>query len=163
MDDQQFLAAIAADPGDLDRQVAYADWLADRDEARSELLRTWVEISRAPFTVDSAPRMGELKQRYRELILTMPDAGHIPWLQAVQAARLWINPDVAEKFVRVILTRVYGAEVAASWPLKVRRAMLDSRWTVEPGEPLPPEPGTGIRSLQYFVEAGTGDVSDVAS
>jgi hypothetical protein len=107
--------------------------------------------------------MAQLKQQYRDLILKLPDLGHIPWLKAVQAARPWINPDVAEKFVRVILARVYDAEVASTWPLKVSRAILDSRWTVEPRDPLPPEPGTNIRSLRYFVEAGTGDVSDVAS
>jgi uncharacterized protein (TIGR02996 family) len=164
VDDQQYLAAITAEPANLDRQLAYADWLAEQDQTRAEVLRTWVEIVRTTVDVESVTRLVELKARYRALILQIAEAGQIPWLQAVQAARgAWINPDVAEKFVRTVLVRVYDARLAATWPLKVKHAVLDSRWVVEPVDPLPPEARTGIRSLNYFVAQGTGDVSDVAS
>jgi uncharacterized protein (TIGR02996 family) len=163
MDEEGYLTAIAEAPRDLDLQIAYADWLAAVDPDRADLLRSWVEIVRSPTEPGTIPRLGELKARYRELLLRIAGAGGIPWLQRLNRSREWIDPNVAEKFVRVMLARAYGTELAATWPLRVDPAVLDDRWTIEPVNPLPPEPGTGIRPLRFFSNCGTGDISDVAS
>ena len=163
MDEESYLTAITKTPTDLNLQIAYAEWLATLDQVRADLLRSWVEIIRTPAEPGTISRLEELKTRYRDLLLQVAETEGIPWLQRLNQARLWIDAGVAEKFVRVILARAYGTELAASWPLRVNPAILDDRWTVEPVNPLPPEPGTGIRTLRFFSDCGTGDISDVAS
>jgi uncharacterized protein (TIGR02996 family) len=163
MDEEGHLAAIAATPADLELHVAYADWLAGVDAYRAELLRAWVEVVRSPVEPGSMARLAELKARYRELLIRIAEADGIPWLRRLNQAREWASADVAVKFVRVVLARNYDENLAASWPLRPQHAMLDDRWTVEPVEPLPPERGSSVTSLRFFVAPGTGDVSDVSA
>jgi uncharacterized protein (TIGR02996 family) len=163
MDEEHYLAVIAESPTDLDLQAAYADWLAPVNRMRSDLLRSWVEITRTPMSPQTIPRLGELKAQYRDALVALYESEGLVWLQRLNQARWWIGPEQAEKFVRVILARAYGAELAATWPLRVSPAVLDDRWTVEPVDSLPPEPGTGIRAIRFFSECGSGDISDVAS
>ncbi len=64
-DESAFLSAIAATPEDDVRRLAFADWLDDRDDFRSEYVRAAIAFDRTPPHDIARVRLGE---RLRELI-----------------------------------------------------------------------------------------------
>lgn len=63
-DDAGFLSAIRATPGDITTRLVYADWLEDRADQRSELVRVEEEMRQLPIYSD---RYWDLKPRRNAL------------------------------------------------------------------------------------------------
>lgn len=77
MTESSFLAAVRADPDDRLLRLAFADWLEESDDSRSELIRIEEEMRRLPVFAD---RFWELKPRRNELRATLPPE----WLAAMR-------------------------------------------------------------------------------
>jgi uncharacterized protein (TIGR02996 family) len=95
-----FIAAMAADPRDRLAPLVYADWLDDRDDPRSQLLRVWVELGW--FASHAGGGFRDLLAEYRRL-LAATDPG---WRRRVGAARPWIGSEFAEELARGYLKHI---------------------------------------------------------
>jgi uncharacterized protein (TIGR02996 family) len=62
---ETFLAAILESPEDDLPRLAYADWLEEQGDPRSEFIRVQIEFSRNPFS----PRQRALQKRQNELLM----------------------------------------------------------------------------------------------
>jgi uncharacterized protein (TIGR02996 family) len=63
-DEAAFLAAMHANPADVDLRLVFADWLEERGDARAELLRLLNTLTQAV----EVPGRTELEDRLRSLL-----------------------------------------------------------------------------------------------
>jgi uncharacterized protein (TIGR02996 family) len=82
-EDQAFLRAIRASPGDLSTRLVYADWLEERGDVRGEFLRVQ---ARAARLAPAGREFRSLKMRERQLRQRCPD----DWLARL-APVAWID------------------------------------------------------------------------
>ena len=101
MDGSAFIAAIRSAPSDPTVSLVYADWLEDRGDRRSELLRVWCELNQVSH---AAERFRPLLRSYREL-WSATDPG---WVLELGDIRPWVSQRLAEELVRGYLRYVEG-------------------------------------------------------
>src|SRR4051812_45369634 len=59
--EEQLVAAIRADPDELDNYIVYGDWLAERGDARGELIGLSAGLARTPGDRKLASRVKKLQ------------------------------------------------------------------------------------------------------
>src|SRR4051812_6858749 len=69
-EDEAFLRAILAAPGDAHLRLVYADWLEERGDRRSDYLRLEAELAVLPDGSESAPT---IRRRVDELRTQVPE------------------------------------------------------------------------------------------
>jgi uncharacterized protein (TIGR02996 family) len=94
MDEQPFVEAIRAAPGDVTQRLIYADWLEERGDPLAELIRCEVERARIsifdPTYWNLKQRGGELRQQIDEPRRAVLGYGetYLPMLQSIPDARM---------------------------------------------------------------------------
>src|SRR5262245_36430740 len=84
--EREFLAAIANDPHDLALRLAFADWLEERDDPRSELIRLEEDARSVPIHSAEYWRAKPRRQQLRA------EAGH-PFLVTLRYGRRLVFAD----------------------------------------------------------------------
>ena len=110
-DDEAFVAAILASPGDEAPELVYADWLEERGDARGRALRLRAALLAAQYIDAEHARIAELSEAYQAAIRSA-DA---EWTLMLGRARPWITERLSIVLVRVHLRTRHGRREDSQW------------------------------------------------
>jgi uncharacterized protein (TIGR02996 family) len=163
MDDEAFLRAIQAAPNDEATQLIYADWLEERGDARSEILRLVCQLMRLSLTTALARR---LRARLEKLCRAVdPD-----WVALVRIPPLTDAIQSALTKLELLLSGInYVVELGICRILRIPDATVEQYVTAALGPNAVVggfQPVTGIevlteveRCLRYPGDIGAGPMA----
>ncbi|MEO8698674.1 MAG: TIGR02996 domain-containing protein [Kofleriaceae bacterium] len=118
---RELLAAVLADPDDLDCRLVYADWLLEQADVRGELIRLQCELETIPLR---DPRRAEIRSRERTLLLSMGSLiGDVEGIVEKSILRRGLLDAIT---IRVPALARHGAELVATHPIRRARILVDS-------------------------------------
>lgn len=143
-DEQGFLAAIRKNPNDLDNWLVFADWLEERGDARSELIRIHVQCAVSRYRLGLKKNQA-LLLRADELLITVGNSIHRELALSFSQQRLALSLDTD----LTTLAKIYNLMKPAQQSPRVAFLVLQQINTLLNGFGV-----ESINDLIYYVNRG---------
>ena len=121
--EEEFVRALAASPGEVAVSLAFADWLEERGDLKAQFIRLWAKLWSSEYKEGSFEQIHMLAENYRNAAETLDRQ----WLIRVGRARQWVDRQLAITLVRVYLRMRHGRKEDRQW-LGFQREYTSETW-----------------------------------